>query len=185
VPYADLRKGRRSILGQAYLLTTATFRRRQLLVRLPAIAVVARTLLALEREGAWALHAWVVMPDHVHLVATLERANLSVAMRLLKGRSSRCLRANANVIGPVWQPGFHDHALRTTETARAAALYVCANPLRAGLAESLRLYPGWDAPAFRAECGDLEFGPTEVGPTAPRGILGSGFGPMKDALSSD
>lgn len=47
--------------------------------------------------------------------------------------------------GPVWQRTYHDHALRREEDLRAAARYVVANPLRAGLAEGIGDYPFWDA----------------------------------------
>ena len=47
--------------------------------------------------------------------------------------------------GRVWQDGFHDHALRREEDLRAAARYVVANPLRAGLVETIGQWPLWDA----------------------------------------
>jgi len=45
----------------------------------------------------------------------------------------------------VWQPGFHDHALRKEEDVRAVARYVVANPLRAGLVQRIGDYPHWNA----------------------------------------
>jgi hypothetical protein len=47
--------------------------------------------------------------------------------------------------GPVWQSGFHDRALRHDEDLLDAARYIVANPLRAGLVKSLRMYSHWDA----------------------------------------
>jgi hypothetical protein len=47
--------------------------------------------------------------------------------------------------GALWQPGFHDHAVRAEEDLRALARYVIQNPVRAGLATSVRQYPHWDA----------------------------------------
>jgi putative transposase len=49
------------------------------------------------------------------------------------------------VAGPLWQKGFHDHAVRGDEDMRALARYVVANPVRAGLVRSVREYPHWDA----------------------------------------
>ncbi len=78
------------------------------------------------------------MPDHLHALASLT-GTLSLAgiMKRLKGRSSRALG------GGVWQPGFHDHALRTEEDRVAVARYAVANPVRAGLVSSLRDWPYW------------------------------------------
>jgi REP element-mobilizing transposase RayT len=47
--------------------------------------------------------------------------------------------------GRIWQKGFHDHAIRKEEDLRAVARYVVANPVRAGLVQSVRDYPHWDA----------------------------------------
>ncbi|MNN75503.1 hypothetical protein D3C81_1918110 [compost metagenome] len=47
--------------------------------------------------------------------------------------------------GKVWQSGYHDHALRRDEDLKAAARYLVANPLRAGLVKSVRDYPFWNA----------------------------------------
>jgi REP element-mobilizing transposase RayT len=45
----------------------------------------------------------------------------------------------------VWQPGYHDHAVRQDEDLRAMARYVVANPVRAGLVKDIGDYPHWDA----------------------------------------
>jgi REP element-mobilizing transposase RayT len=171
MPYSELRRGRRSIAGQTYVLTAVTRDRRRIFDRPSTIAIVARALLELERSAHWRLHGWVAMPDHVHVVATLGESELSETMRLFKGRSARAINAGREAPRTLWQPGFHDHALRSDESVRAAVLYVCANPLRAGLALSLREYGAWDAPEMREECMGMvaeAAGPTEVGPTAER-----------------
>jgi REP element-mobilizing transposase RayT len=45
----------------------------------------------------------------------------------------------------IWQDGYHDHALRSEENLQDAARYIVMNPVRAGLVESIREYPLWDA----------------------------------------
>ena len=45
----------------------------------------------------------------------------------------------------LWQAGFHDRALRAEVDVRAAARYLVANPLRAGLVVSVGDYPYWNA----------------------------------------
>jgi hypothetical protein len=47
--------------------------------------------------------------------------------------------------GSIWQEGFHDHAIRREERLRDTARYIIANPVRAGLAKSVRDYPHWYA----------------------------------------
>jgi len=46
---------------------------------------------------------------------------------------------------PIWQDGYHDHALRAEESLEDVARYIVMNPVRAGLVKSVREYPLWDA----------------------------------------
>ncbi|WP_226663173.1 REP-associated tyrosine transposase [Microbulbifer aggregans] len=87
---------------------------------------------------------YVVMPDHIHWLLQLGGdGNLSKIVQKAKSLTTMVLREVWQ--GPVWQRGFHDHALRKDEDLVNVARYVVANPLRAGLVKSLRNYPLWDA----------------------------------------
>ncbi|MNO00306.1 hypothetical protein D3C81_2201730 [compost metagenome] len=67
-------------------------------------------------------------------------------MQRLKSRSAIAInRLTGNIGRPLWQRGFHDHALRREEDLAAVARYVVANPLRAKLVPRLGDYPHWDA----------------------------------------
>lgn len=136
--HGDLRRGRYSAVGQEYLVTTVCARRQPLLREPHAAEALVQQLrrLQMTRQANWM--AWVVMPDHLHALLSLTGdLSLSRVMQRVKGRSSRALG------GGVWQPGFHDHALRAEEDRIAIARYVVANPVRAGLVRSLRDYPYW------------------------------------------
>ncbi len=86
---------------------------------------------------------WVLMPDHWHgLVKLGMRDGLSTVMNRFKGFTAR--RLHCLQPGLVWGRGFHDRALRCDEDIKAAARYVVANPLRAGLVSSVLDYPYWD-----------------------------------------
>jgi putative transposase len=89
--------------------------------------------------------AWVLMPDHLHWLFVLRDGALDKVMRRVKSRSAIRIRRIGGGDGPVWQKGYHDHAARTEEDLLAMARYVVANPVRAGLVQSLREYPLWDA----------------------------------------
>jgi len=89
---------------------------------------------------------FVVMPDHVHwLIQLRSGGKLSTVLRGVKSSSSRRVNRYLNRSGPIWQDGYHDHALRRDENIRAAARYIVANPLRANLVKSVSQYPHWDA----------------------------------------
>jgi REP element-mobilizing transposase RayT len=86
------------------------------------------------------------MPDHVHWLMQLsDGQDLSKNVQKVKSLTTRGLRAQGAAPGRIWQPGFHDRALRREEDLRNVARYVVANPLRAGMVRSLREYPLWDA----------------------------------------
>ena len=89
---------------------------------------------------------FVVMPDHVHWLIQLRAGGkLSTVLRGVKSSSSRRINRYLNRSGPIWQDGYHDHALRRDENIRSAARYIVANPLRANLVKSVAQYPHWDA----------------------------------------
>ena len=145
MPYERLQRGRWSESSRIYLITTATYDRRPLFQEFAIASIVAREIRAADVAGHWRGIAWVVMPDHVHLLVALRQTSLARAVGRLKGRTSRLIRLTHPVVGSVWQGGFHDHAVRREEDIHALARYVCANPIRAGIVASLRDYPFWDA----------------------------------------
>lgn len=75
------------------------------------------------------------MPDHVHHVFTLyEEFSLARAMQRIKSVS-------AHEIGrKVWQRESFDRGMRSDEDNRKKCEYICQNPVRAGLAESVDDY---------------------------------------------
>lgn len=139
-----LRRGRVSIAGQVYLVTTSTDRRQPQLADFWMGRTVVRAMQQIQAQGLATTLAYVVMPDHMHWLFELGNARLVDVVRLVKGRSAYAIAASSSRPGRVWQSGFHDHALRTEERVIDAARYVIANPLRAGLVTRLGDYPLWD-----------------------------------------
>jgi len=93
------------------------------------------------------LLCWVLMPDHLHLLAALGRSeSLSSLVGRVKAVTAReANRAMGRARGRIWMPGFHDHALRRDEDLLPSARYIVLNPVRAGLVRSVRDYPFWNA----------------------------------------
>ena len=142
----DLRKGRFSEPGRIYLVTAVTRARRALFDELQPARALINELRTCDATGRTHTLAFVIMPDHFHWLVQLEAAELSAVMQRVKSRTAIRLNRLADTAGrPVWQHGFHDHALRREEDLRATARYVIANPVRAGLVASVGAYPHWDA----------------------------------------
>ena len=135
-----LRQGRYSEAGRIYHVTVVTNGRHPWFEDAQHARTMCRTLLWSDKQGMTSSFCFVVMPDHIHWLFTLEgKYPLSTTMNLVKGRSGRLSG------GRIWQRGYHDHAIRYQESIKDIARYIVANPLRAGLVKSLRYYPYWNA----------------------------------------
>jgi len=95
------------------------------------------------------LCAWVVMPNHVHLLI-LPRVPVAVLMRWLKGSTARAANRVLGRTGkPFWQDESWDHYLRNSDQLNRSIAYIEANPVSAGLVDSAGNWPwssaGWQA----------------------------------------
>jgi len=129
--------------GQAFaaydqILDRADFGARYLAI--PAIAdAVRQVLLQTAEELAIPLHAWVIMPNHVHLATGA--GDCPRLLKLVKGRSSRVANLMLGTTGrPFWQEESYDRWMRSPAELRSVCGYVLANPVKAGLVGSAELY---------------------------------------------
>ena len=141
-----LRRGRASETGRAYLVTTVTLGRRPLFADFLLARHAVRELHREPEKHRARTLAFVLMPDHLHWLLQLERGDLAQVVGHFKASAARAVnQCRGAGGGPVWQPGFHDHALRKDEDLLASARYLIANPIRAGLVHRVGDYPHWDA----------------------------------------
>jgi REP element-mobilizing transposase RayT len=105
------------------------------LLRDPADAgIVADTLKHFDGER-YRLHAWVVMPNHVHVLASLMAGQkLADVLRSWKGFSSRQIHLRRGDSGTLWQKSYFDRIVRDEEHFAKCARYIRNNPAKAGLA---------------------------------------------------
>jgi REP element-mobilizing transposase RayT len=140
-----LRTGRVSEPGRIYLLTTAVHHRQPIFGDWRVGRLVVDQLRRAQEEGLVVSQAWVVMPDHFHWLVELHNGSLTCVMRRVKSCSTLAVNRACRREGRLWQQGFQDRAIRKEENLRAAARYIVANPLRAGLVDRIGDYPLWDA----------------------------------------
>lgn len=69
-------------------------------------------------------HAWVIMPNHVHLLFTAH-ARLEVLMKSWKGISARKIGQ-----GSIWQKGYRDTMIRDGRHFGNAVRYIQRNPAK-------------------------------------------------------
>jgi REP element-mobilizing transposase RayT len=140
-----LRRGRLCEAGRSYLVTTVIEQRHPVFRDLLSARLLITQMRSCQLDGLVDSLAWVVMPDHLHWLITLEQSDLAHLMKRLKARSSQAINQHRGSSGRLWQPGYHDRAIRRQDDIRAMARYVVANPLRAQLVRRVSDYPHWDA----------------------------------------
>ena len=119
-------------------ITAITYQSPPSLFQVPRNAeLFVETLQHYRAQGAYKLHAFVVMPDHVHLLLTSQDKTISLAMNLIKGGFSRRLASKL----PVWQRGFADHLILDRAHFESRRTYIHENPVRARLVTAAELYP--------------------------------------------
>jgi REP element-mobilizing transposase RayT len=90
--------------------------------------------------GHYVLHAFVVMPNHVHLLATPTIA-LPKLTKSLKGITAKRANAMLALTGTTfWQEESYDHLVRNSEGFEKIRNYIEQNPVRAGLVREANDY---------------------------------------------
>ena len=91
-------------------------------------------------QSKYALHEFVVMPDHLHLLITpATDISLERAVQLIKGGFS--YRLGESKRGLVWQESFTNHRIRDEQDYAEHSEYIRTNPVRAKLVDRPELYP--------------------------------------------
>ena len=140
-----LRHGRYSEHGRSYLVTFVVNHRRPLFTDLYLGRLLVTELRQAHELGLVDSMAWVIMPDHVHWLFELKQRNLPDVIRRVKSRSTLTINRRRQSKERVWQPGYHDRAVRAQDDVCKMARYIIANPLRAGLVERVGDFSLWDA----------------------------------------
>jgi REP element-mobilizing transposase RayT len=86
------------------------------------------------------LHAFVVMPNHVHLLVT-PHVTASLWLGPLKGFTAHEANVTLGRTGPFWQDESYDHLVRNGEEFDRIQRYIEMNPVKAGLVSSPEMFP--------------------------------------------
>jgi REP element-mobilizing transposase RayT len=134
-------------------------------LRQPAIAELTENALCFFDGQRYQLRAWVVMPNHVHLVVDVWQTPLA---RLAKSWKTFIAREANKLLGregTFWEREYWDTVMEDDEQLRRALRYTEGNPVKAGLAQEPKAWPCSSA-RFRDDYGRLCLPPTRE-PGAP------------------
>lgn len=100
----------------------------------PEVAEAVRDYLMFGQDrGDYELGAWVIMPNHAHLLIKPTRA-LGTVMRDINSGSARMANRILNREGEAfWQSEYHSRVVRDSEEGSRIMSYIERNPVRAGL----------------------------------------------------
>jgi putative transposase len=118
-------------MPDTYIVTSITHERRRLFQVDRNAELFIETLQHCLREGHYKLNAFIVMPDHVHFLVTVEEATIEKVVGLIKGGFSHRLGSRL----PVWQKGYTDRRCRDAEEFIVRKDCILQTPVRAGLVE--------------------------------------------------
>ncbi|OGR29420.1 MAG: hypothetical protein A2X83_06260 [Desulfuromonadales bacterium GWD2_54_10] len=105
----------------------------------PAVAEIVQNALLFFNDHRYTIHAWVIMPNHVHALFTpAEGWTLTKILHSWKSFSAREANKVLDRTGEFWQSEYFDRAIRDERGFIAAVEYIEYNPVKAGLCENPR-----------------------------------------------
>ncbi len=104
------------------------------ILRRTQVAEIVQEVLLREAESSIDLKAWVIMPNHGHILFRLrEGFDLAGLMKRIKGISARRINQLLEGSGTVWQADYFDRYIREEKHFHNALRYIEANPVAARL----------------------------------------------------
>ncbi len=130
-----------SMEKRTFFVTSVTWQHRPILQSDELARELLSTLLQCRAEGRFALHEFVIMPDHLHLILTPATAlSLERAMQFVKGGFSyRVGKLRPNLM--VWEKSFTNHRIRDERDYAQHREYIHHNPVRRHLALAASEFP--------------------------------------------
>ena len=123
-----------------YLVTTSSWGKRPLFQTDRMARLLIDVLLHYRTAHKYALHEFVVMPDHFHIMVT-PAETLERCIQLIKGGFSFRVKKELGFTAEVWQTSFHDRRVRDALEYNRFRQYIHENPVRRGLCDEPSAFP--------------------------------------------
>lgn len=123
---------------RTYFVTAVTANRRKLFQVTRTAELLLQTILHYRSQGKFLLHAYVIMPDHFHVLLTpAPEVSLEKAVQFIKGGFSFRLKDEKDV----WLRSFNESQVSSRGQFAEYLRYIEENPVRRGLVTEARAYP--------------------------------------------
>jgi len=123
-------------------------------LRRPDIARLVEESLRHFHGERYELRAWVVMPNHVHLLFRVWHVPMWKLVDAWKGYTSKQANRLLGRKGQFWHDDYWDTYMRDSAHERRTIRYIESNPIKARLTRLPEEWP-WSSARFRDTCGVL------------------------------
>jgi REP element-mobilizing transposase RayT len=134
-------------------------------LRDPRIADLVQNNLWHHDGVKYRLLAWVVMPNHIHVLIEVWQAPLGKILQSWKGYTAKEANRILGREGTFWEEDYFDRYIRDEVHFRRVVRYIEINPVKAGLVRVAAEWP-WNSAHFRDQQGTSAM--TLTHPTANR-----------------
>ena len=117
------------IRPETFAVTAVTHQRKRIFQRTANADLMMNTLFRYRDQNRFALHGFVIMPDHIHALITPARDyTIERCVQLIKGGFSFAIRKE--IATGIWQDGYHAHRITDTADYQNQLQYIANNPTR-------------------------------------------------------
>ena len=102
-----------------------------------------RSLRELADRHGFLVHAYCVMPDHLHFLIEGRSGTSTLIEFVTRYKQRTTHEFGGQLRGRLWQRYFYDHIVRREEDLGAIAWYIWMNPVRKQLAATSEEYAWW------------------------------------------
>jgi REP element-mobilizing transposase RayT len=112
------------------------------------IAAMVEDSLLFRHGAQYDLRAWVIMPNHVHLLFLVQDVPMWRLVNAWKGYTAKEANKVLGHTGQFWQAGYWDTYMRDSEHESKTRRYIENNPAKANLVASPKEWP-WSSARIR------------------------------------
>ena len=146
---------RHASLAGTYFVSSRTWESRPLFVTEAPCNIFIETLQRYRGSGFYGLHAFVLMPEHFHVLLTpSDQTAIERAIQYIKGGSAHRIGKDLVIRFPVWQRGYSDHRIRDARDFETHVHYIEQYPVKRRLVAVARDYV-WSSASRRYSMDDV------------------------------
>jgi putative transposase len=120
--------------GHPYFITSVTLYRKPILIE--NINLLRASIDNAREKYRFDIIAWVILPEHFHLLLNIQERNISTIIQAIKLSFSKKYNQRHSINRAVWQKSFWDHVIRNETDLYRHIHYIHYNPVKHGLAKT-------------------------------------------------